>query len=232
MRGETYEILRSLPLFSGLSEGALEAVADRTVLRSFPRERIVFRRGETCHGLYVVVEGRVRIYRASPDGREQVLHTEGPGEALAELPLFDGGPYPASARAVEDSRLLFLPLEAFQWLYQNNPEIADAVIRNLGRRLRRMVSLVDKVSLKDVQSRVAATLLEYAEELGQAENGGSFKLSRTQEELAGELATTRESVARGLAQLRRAGVIAQQGARVQIRDVVRLVEAARGGLRT
>src|SRR5690606_6117311 len=151
----------------------------------------------------------------------QVLHTEGPGQPLAELPLFDGAPYPASARAQEDSRVLFLPRDAFQSLYRNHPEIADAVIRDLGRRLRRMVRMVEKVSLKDVPARVAATLLEYAEAADAVRDGGAFRVPRTQEELATELATTRESVARALARLRREGAIAQSGARVRVLDVAR-----------
>ncbi|HEX7117939.1 MAG TPA: Crp/Fnr family transcriptional regulator [Longimicrobiales bacterium] len=223
-----YELLQGLAIFRGLSESALDEVARRTVTRTLPRNALLFRRGEACHGLYVIVEGRVKVYRASPDGREQVLHIEGAGEAVAEVPLFDGGPYPASARALEDTRVLFLPRDAFQWLYQHNPEIADAVIRDLGRRLRRLVGLVEKVSLKDVHARVAATLLEFAEAAGAAHDGGTFTVPRTQEEMAAELATTRESVARGLAKLRREGAIAQEGARVRILSVERLGTAARG----
>lgn len=224
----TLDLLRNVSIFSELGDEALEAIAERTVVRGYPRDRLVFRRGEECHGLYIVVEGRVRIYRSNPDGREQVLHTEGPGEPLAEIPLFDGGPYPASARAIEDSRLLFLPIDAFRWLYQHHPEIADSVIRNLGQRLRRMVGLVAKVSLKDVHSRVAATLVEFAEAAGQARDGGAINLPLTQEDLAGELATTRESIARALARLRREGTIAQQGRRVRVLDIAALVNTARG----
>src|SRR5690606_8112575 len=143
----------------------------------------------------------------------------------AEVPLFDGGPYPASARADVDSRILFLPLNDFQWLYRHHPEIADSVIQELGRRLRRMVRLVEKISLRDVPSRVAMTLLEYAER-----QGGSgeleFELPRTQEELAAELATTRESVARALSQLRKSGAIAQKGSHVRVLDLRRLESVA------
>lgn len=222
------DLLKSLALFSALSDDALAAVAARTAERTYSRGALVFRKGEICHGLYVVLAGQVKVYRASADGREQVLHIEGPGDPLAELPLFDGGPYPASARALEDSRLLFLPLDAFQTLYHENPEIADAVIHDLGRRLRRLVALVDKVSLKDVGSRVAAALMDYAEAAAAFRDGGVFLLPRTQEELAAELATTRESVARGLARLRQAEVIEQDGPHIRILDTARLVAVARG----
>lgn len=228
MTTDAADALRRLPLFSGLSETALREIASRTIPRTLPRNALLFRKGEPCHGLYILTEGQIQIYRASPDGREQVLHIEGPGRPVAELPLFDGGPYPASARALADSRLLFLPRDAFQALYQGNPEIADAVIRDLGRRLRRLVGLVEKVTLKDVRARVAATLVEYAEAAQGLRDGSTFVLTQTQEALARGLATTREGVARALASLRRDQVIAQQGRRIRILDAGALDRAARG----
>jgi CRP/FNR family transcriptional regulator len=213
---DTAELLRRFSLFAGLGDEARAAVAGRTVARTVAAGTELFREGEPCRGCYLVVEGRVRVYRANVDGREQVLHTQGPGQALAEVPLFDGGPYPASARAVERTRVLFLAIDAFQSLYRQHPEIADAVIRELGRRLRRAVRLIDKISLKDVPARVAATLLEYAEAQGGVGQVDSFVLPRTQDELAAELATTRESVARALAHLRREGMISQKGSTVRI----------------
>jgi CRP-like cAMP-binding protein len=169
------------------------------------------------------------VYRANQDGREQTLHLQGPGQSIAEVPLFDGGPYPASARADQDSRVLYLPLDDFQWLYRNQPEIADSVIRELGRRLRRMVQLVEKISLRDVPSRVAMTLLEYAERQQSDGPVTEFDLPRTQEELAAELATTRESVARALSTLRKSGAISQKGSRVRVLDLRRLESVAFSG---
>lgn len=219
-------VLRRLSVFARLSDEALEAVALRTVTRTLPRGRLLFRRGDACHGLYAVVEGAVRVYRSNREGKEQTLHVQGPGQSIAEVPLFDGGPYPASARAEEESRVLFLSLDDFKWLYRNHPEISDAVIQELGRRLRKMVRLVEKISLRDVPARVAMTLLEYAEREEEARDGLEFELPRTQEEVAAELATTRESVARALGQLRRAGAIEQRGASVRILDCRLLEEMA------
>jgi len=218
--------LARLPLFAALGEEALLAVAHRTVVRTLPRGAQLFRKGEPCRGLHVVLEGRVKVYRASPDGQEQVLHMQGPGQPLAEVPLFDGGPYPASAEVLEESRLLFLAVEDFQWLYQHHPEIAGAVIRELGRRLRRMVGLVEKLSLNDVPTRVAQSLVEFAEAEGALGARSEFRLPRTQQELAAELGTSRESVARSLAKLRHDGVIAQNGARISVLDERRLRAAA------
>ena len=216
------QALRRLPLFASLDERTLEEVARRTAVRALPNNAILFRQGDPCQGLYIVVEGSVRVYRASRDGREQVLHVQSAGQSIAEVPLFDGGPYPASARATEDSRVLFLPRTEFEWLYRHHADIADAVIRELGRRLRRMVRLVEKISLRDVPSRVALTLLEYAGQEGVPHDGMSFRVPRTQEELAEELATTRESVARALAKLRSLGAIHQRGSSVRITSLAAL----------
>ena len=225
------EVLRPLPLFSRLSDTALTAIAERSVFKNLPKEGTLFRTGEQCHGLYVVVTGAIRVYRSNQEGREQVLHVQMPGQPVAEVPLFDGGPYPASARAEVDSRVLFLARADFEWLYQHHPEIADAVIRDLGRRLRRMVRLIEKISLKDVPARVAMTLLEYAERRGPPRDGLEFDLPRTQEDLAAELATTRESVARAISRLRRDGAIEQRGSHIRIRNLAALESTAFPGFK-
>jgi CRP/FNR family transcriptional regulator, cyclic AMP receptor protein len=218
--------LRRVPIFAELDEEALNAVKERTVLRQFPKNGQLFREGQPCEGLFIIIDGSIKVYRSSPEGREQVLHVEGPKRALAELPLFDGGPYPASARAAEDSVILFLPRDAFQWLYRSNPQIADAVISDLAGRLRRLVRLVGKVTLKDVPARVAATLIEEATAAGAARDGGEFEIPATQDDLADALATTRESVARAFARFRNEGIIDQEGAKFRIRDLQRLHDAA------
>lgn len=226
MNGEAMEVLRTLPIFNRLDDGALTSVASRTVVKRYAKDAILFRQGEEARGLFVVVTGSVKIYQSGPDGREQTLYVERAVHSLAEIPLFDGSPYPASARAAEDSRILFLPRDAFEWLYRNNPDIADATIRELGLRLRRLVRLVDRLSLKSVPARVAATLLEGAAAAGCARNGGVLVLQSTQEEMAAELGTTRESVSRALSMLRSDGVIGMEGQRVRILDFEALRKSA------
>jgi CRP/FNR family transcriptional regulator, cyclic AMP receptor protein len=222
----TLDLIRRLALFRALDDDALTAVAERMVVRTHPAGTVLFRRGEPCRGLFVVLSGRVRVYRSTRDGREQVLHTQGPGQPLAEVPLFDGGPYPANAVTDGATRLAFLGIGDFQWLYRHQPAIADAVIGELGRRLRRMVALVETISLKDVPARVAVTLLQYAEAAGSLAPGARFRLPRTHEEMARELATTRESVARAFSRLRREGAIGGAGAEVVLLDLARLEAAA------
>lgn len=214
---EIIDALERISLFSGLSRTSLAEIAKRVSVRRMPKLRPLFRKGDPCDGMWIVVEGQVRIFRANREGREQIVHLQGPGQSLAEVPLLDGGPYPAHARAEEDSMLLYLPRAAFESLYREEPEIAHAIIRELGRRLRRMVGLVERISLRDVPSRVGLSLLEYAR---RAPGGADapFTLPHTQSEIAEQLATTRESVARALRTLREEGVIRQEGARVRIPD--------------
>jgi len=197
------EKLRGISFFQDLSAEALELVCERMIRREVPTGSILFRKEEPARGVYVLTEGRVEIFRSTADGREQILHTEVPVQSIAELPVFDGGTYPASGRTAEDSELFFLSRDDFQRLYREHPEIADALVKNLGKRLRALVNVVEKISLRSVPSRVAALLLERAEKEGGRVDGGTFRLSRTQSDLASELATSRESVARALSDLRK-----------------------------
>lgn len=223
------ETLKGVSFFRNLSPEAIDLVAGRMVRRSVPSGTILFRKGERARGVYLLVGGRVEIYRSTADGREQVLHTETPVQSVAELPVFDGGEYPASGRTAEDSDLYFLSLDDFQRLYREHPEIADAVIRNLGQRLRKLVGVVETISLRSVPGRVAKTLLDHAERAGVLADGGIFRLDRTQSELAHELATSRESVARALGELRKQGIISTGGRRVTILSLGGLVEVSQGG---
>ena len=220
--------LKGVSFFRNLSDEALTLVASRMVHRTVPAGNILFRKGEQARGVYLLTRGRVEIYRSTADGREQVLHSELPIQSVAELPVFDGGSYPASGRTAEDSELFFLSLDDFQRLYREHPEIADVVISNLGQRLRKMVAVLEKISLRSVPGRVAKTVLEQAERSQAMRNGGSFQLPRTQSEMAHELATSRESVARALGELRRKGIISSRGRQVTIHNLRALVDVSQG----
>lgn len=218
------DLLRRIPLFAELGEDALVQLAERCVVRSVPAGHVLFTTGEVCRGLYMIESGEVRIFRTDPAGREQVLHTEGAGRTVAELPLFDGGPYPASALTTEASRLVFLPRTAFEYLYRTHPDIAQAVIRALGRRLRHLVHLTETLAFRDVAARLAMLLVGYARRGGKETDGGIvIELDRTQEELAHEIGTARESVSRAMKQLRRQKLIEPVGRnRILIPNVERL----------
>lgn len=202
------ELLRRLPLFAQLEAELLGRLAARSVVRHLPAGTVLFTAGEACRGLYVVGRGRVRIYRASPEGKEQVLHVEGPGRAIGVVPLVDGGPYPASAVTLEDVELAFLPREEFELAVRESPDAAQAIIRALGRRLRHMVQLTETLAFRDVAARLALLLAGYADRLGRpTERGVELHLVRTQEELSFEIGTARESVSRAFRRLERNGLL-------------------------
>lgn len=227
---DAVSLLRALPLFEGLDDAMLARLAERCVPRTLAAGEMLFRAGDPCRGLYVIETGRVRILRVNADGKEQVLHVETAGRPVAELPLFDGGAYPASGEAVEPTRLVFLSRADFEHLYRTHPEIAHAVIRALGRRLRHLVELAETLAFRDVAARLAHLLAGYAEHAGTRTPGGVvIALDRTQEELAREIGTARESVSRAVKQLRARGLIRSAGrGRLLIPDPERLRAMARG----
>jgi len=224
-------LLRRLPIFAELDEHSLARLARHCVTRTVAAGHVLFTAGEECRGLYVVASGRVRIYRASPEGKEQVLHVEGAGRPVAELPLFDGGAYPASAVTLEETRLLFLPRADFEQLYRSSPDVAHAIIRGLGKRLRHLVQVTETLAFRDVAARLAMLLAGYADRIGTPTPAGvELRLDRTQEELSLEIGTARESVSRAYRQLKRDGLIESLGDhRLRIPDVERLRAMARGG---
>ncbi len=218
-------LLRGIPIFAGLDERTLPRLAARCVTRSVSAGHVLFTAGEPCRGLYMIISGRVRIYRMNHEGREHVLHVERAGRAVAELPLFDGGTYPASAVTIEPCRLAFLPRAEFETLYRSSPDVADQVIRGLGRRLRHLVQVTQTIAFRDVAARLAMLLADYADRLGTKQDGGGVELTldRTQEELSLEIGTARESVSRAYRQLRKRGLIEPiVGHTVRIPDVERL----------
>jgi CRP/FNR family transcriptional regulator len=192
----------------------------------------VFTKGEPCSGLFVIAEGAVEVRQSSGAGREHVLHTEGPGATLGEVPLFDRGGYVASALAAVPTRILFLPRPVLLDLCHRRPAVALALLETLARRVRRFAELAGDLVFREVAQRVAHHLETAARAEGLAiEAGATFQLTLTQDQLAAQLGTVRELVARALGQLRRHHVVAQRGRRVSILDPVRLTTLARGETR-
>ena len=136
--------LQKTPLFAELDKDELTYIAERAVLRRFDAGQVIFSEGDACPGLWVIESGRVRIFKSSPSGREQVLAIEGPGRSVAELPVFDGGKYPASAASIGETSLLFISKGDFQSLCLKHPEVALKVLRTVGRRLRGLVAMIEE----------------------------------------------------------------------------------------
>jgi CRP/FNR family transcriptional regulator len=195
-------------------------------VRSLGSGEALFEEGEPCRGLLIVAEGRVEIRQISLRGREQVFHMEGPGAALGEGPLFDGGGYIASAVALAPTRVLFLTRAEVLHLCQRRPAVALAILRTLARRVRHFAGIVSDLAFRPVTERLARYLDTTIVE--PMERGTSIELTLTQAQLAARLGTVRELVARAFAQLQESGVISRDRTRVTIRDPARLAALARG----
>lgn len=223
------EVLAQVPYFQSLSPTELRDLARRGATQTVARSNRIFAEGEPCHGLFVILDGTVDVRQTSEAGREQSLHTEGPGATLGEVPLFDGGGYLASAVALAPTRVLLLPRAALLALCRRRPAVTIALLEALAGRVRRVATLAADLAFREVTERVARHLEARARaEDRRVAAGTTFELALTQEQLAARLGTVRELVARALAELRKSGIIAQRGRRVTILDPVRLATRARG----
>jgi CRP-like cAMP-binding protein len=213
--------LCEVPFLRDLPPDVIDTIRRSGTVRRYTRGEPLFMQGEPAQGLFVVVRGSVRVYQIGASGREHVLAVERPGSSVAELPLFDGGPYPAYAEAAEESLLFTVGSERFAELLRDHPEVARQVIRALAHRLRRLVQTVEGLALKEVRQRAAAMLLQLAEE-----HGSEFTLPASNEQIAAQLGTAREVISRALHGFAHDGLIDLDGRRVRVLDVEGLRERA------
>lgn len=214
------QTLANVAIFSVLTDNELGFLAQRAIPRHYAAGETVFGEGEPCSGLYVVEQGQVRIFKSSASGREQVLSIDGPGSSIAELPVFDGGSYPASAAAIGDATLLFVSKQDFQALCLAHPQVALKVLRVVGARLRRLVGIIEELSFTTVRHRLASFLVRLAQKEGKrtAAEGVEISLPVSNQELASQIGTVRELVSRNLSRLQAEGMIKIDGRSVVICD--------------
>ncbi len=222
MEKEKLNALRRTALFGTLGDKELRAVADRAVSRRVPKGDYLFLEGEEAQGLYVVVEGAIRAFRESGEGREQVIHVERAGATIGEVPVFDNGTYPSTAAADEDSAVLFIDKRDVHRLCLEHPQIALSALKILAGRLRRNAGLIEALSLREVDQRLANLLLNEARRRGHSKNSGiTFELALTNQQIAARIGSVREVVSRALGRLQQNGLIAVRG-----RDILIPSEAA------
>lgn len=217
------EVLATSALLSSLSQEEVRNLSRRTVRKRAQSGELLFSEGERCHGLQIIASGRVRIFKTSANGREQVLAINEPGESIAELPVFDDGTYPASAVAIEDTQIAFISQRDFHAYCVEHPEVALKMLAVVGSRLRRLVGLVEELSFTTIRQRLVASLLRLAETRGiKTQNGVEFQLPSTHQELANELGTVRELISRNLMRLQAEGLLVVSGRDIVVKDVAGL----------
>src|ERR1019366_2219550 len=219
----SFAVLRRVTLFSNLSEQEFAFLTSHLLQRQYSSGELIFNEGDACSGLYVVQSGNVRIFKSSAGGREQVLSIDGPGSSIAELPVFDGGNYPAAAQAVSDSTLLFFSRQDFQGLCLQHPQVALKVLRVVGGRLRRLVGIIEELSFTTVRHRLIALLVRLGKSEG-TRNGDAITLTlpANNSELAAQIGTVRELVSRNLSRLQSEGLIQVDNRKLDIPSLKRL----------
>jgi CRP/FNR family cyclic AMP-dependent transcriptional regulator len=223
MNASVESILKKTSLFAGLTEKEIAALATRFGKRRFQRGEMLFGEGDPCAGLFLVASGKIRIFKISTDGRTQILAVEGPGSSFAELPVFDGGNYPASASAIEDAEVLFISRRDFQNFCREHPDVALKLIAVVGSRLRRLVNIIEELSFTTVRQRLIALLLRLAQTSGRPSGGGvHLELAMSHQDLAAELGTVRELVSRNLSRLQAEGFLEVEGRMIVIKDLAGL----------
>lgn len=213
-------VLERTELLKSLSKAELQTLASRTVRKLFAAGELLFQEGEPCNGLHIIARGKVRIFKTSMNGREQVLAVNGPGGTVAELPVFDGGPYPASAMAVEDAEIAFISRRDFHAYCMEHPEVALKVLSVVGARLRHLVGLIEELSFTTIRQRLISVLAKLAQAGGKKTGRGiEFQLPATHQELAHQLGTVRELISRNLMRLQAEGLIEVDARQIAVKDL-------------
>lgn len=212
---ENKQLIAASALFSGLPDAYLEKLKAICESRQLAKGALIFSEGDEGNGFYLVQGGRVKIYKVSPNGKEQILHIFGKGEPFGEVPVFAGQSFPAHAVALEKTLLLFFPRQAFIQLIERHPAMAMNMLAVLSRRLRQFTTMIDALSLKEVPGRLAAYLLYLSASQG---NAATLKLDITKSQLASILGTIPETLSRMLAKISAQGLVELDGPRIIISD--------------
>ncbi len=220
------QLISSIPLFQGLPKNQIDDLSMIVTDQSFQKGEIVFSEGDEGTGFYVTINGRVKIFKLSFEGKEQILHIFGPGEIFGEVPVFAGEHFPANAEVMEESRIFFFPRDSLIALIKKNPSLALNMLAVLSRRLRKFAALIDDLSLKEVPGRLAAYLLLLSE---QRKGSKDLDLTVTKGQLASLLGTIPETLSRILGKMASQGLIESVGPRIRILDPEGLRELAETG---
>lgn len=212
--------LKKCIIFSGLPDSDLIKIANTVSIKEYPKKSLIFSEGDSATGFYVLLSGMVKIYKIAPDSREQILHIINPRETFAEAAIFIGNTYPAFAETILDSKVIYLEKKKFLSTIESNPKIGLNLIISLSLLLKKMVDLINSVTLKTVDVRLAEFLIEEGIKKGKKTNNEIIiNLEITKTELAKKIGTVNETLSRGLKRLREKGYIEVEGKNILIKDL-------------
>lgn len=211
-------------LFRGLPEEDIETLQAAASLKRYREGETIFFEGDEAHGIYIVMEGRVKVYKSSPDGKEQILHIFETGEPFAEVAAFQGGRFPAGAMAVTAGSVLYLPRTELLNIIKKTPHLALNMLAVLSMRLRNFSQTIENLSLRGLPERLSSYLLQ----LSEAKGSPHIELQIKKVILANLLGTTPETLSRVLSKLCDRGIISMKGRKITILNQRELKEIADG----
>lgn len=217
-------LVARIHLFKGLNEEQLLRLAANCSRKTVARGQTVFLAGDEADGFYAVLQGKVRIFRSAPSGKEHILHVLGPGEAFGEAAVFQGLQFPANAETMEDSEILFFPRQAFVAQLKSDPETAMSMLALLSMRLRGFVKKIDELSLKEAPARLAGHLLL----LHSTQKSAELILDLPKGQVASYLGVLPETLSRAFKKLSDEGCIDIRGAKITVLDEQALQRVALG----
>lgn len=222
---ELTDRIKAAPIFSALDAGAIRRLLDACVPRRHPAGAMIFSPVQKADRFFVVLAGRVRIFKLSARGDEQILHLYGQGETFGEAAMWADVHYPAHAQADTDALLLPVSKAVLREAIARSPDLAMAMMAGLSAKLREFNLLIEQLSLKEVPARLAGTLLRLADQRG----AKTFRLPHSKRHLAAQIGTAPETLSRAFAKLEAAGFIRLDGPRVTIMDAASLRELEEAG---
>ena len=219
-------IIAGIPLFNGLPEDQLLAIKQIAVEKKVNKGEAIFSEGDEGKGFFVVLEGRMKIYKVSAEGKEQILHIFGPGKPFGEVPVFAGQKFPANAQAISKGRLLFFRRAAFVKLITENPSLSLNMLAIMSSKLREFTIQIENLSLKEIPARLASYLIYLAD---QQQSDELVTLTISKGQLASILGTIPETLSRIFAKLSSQGLINVQGPKITLLDREGLEDLAEYG---
>ena len=223
---KTSDVIARIPLFSGLSRTQLAELQSIVLEKNFGKGGLIFSEGDEGDGFYVILQGRVKVFKVSADGKEHILHIFTPGQTFGEVPVFAGEHFPASAEAIHETRVIFFPRSAFVALLEKNPSLSLKLLADLSVKLRQFAAQIENLSLKEIPARLATYLLVLAEEQGRDDH---VTLSISKGQLASLLGTIPETLSRILAKLSAQQLIQVEGRKIILMDAEGLRVLAQSG---
>jgi len=220
------DVISTIPLFNGLPDDQLEAIKKIAIEKQINKGEMVVSEGDEGKGFFVIVEGRVKVFKVSAEGKEQILHIFGPGQPFGEVPVFAGQRFPASAQAIDKARVLFFPRATIMDLITANPSLALNMLAEMSKKLRLFAMQIENLSLKEMPARLASYLIHLADEQGQ-EKSVTLKISKGQ--LASILGTIPETLSRIFAKLSGNNLIRVEGKEITLLDRSGLEDLAEYG---